>query len=225
MTSYPSQPQPRPKRQRWLAGTIAGVAVAAVTAFGVAIATGAGNDVWSRVKGVFGFHDAPSTTPPDQPTPESPEQHAAARIAECERTHHLLRQSELAKNSQGYIQRSCDWPPPSYADADGYTEINVTAVPIPAGSKVESHVDRIVGPCATFRMSYEQPDQGGGRHLPPFEVRPGNIVGITGNAYVDRPQDHDGATLAMRLGFTPGTNEVQVIRSIGGIIESLSCVN
>jgi hypothetical protein len=223
-----------------------GIVVSVVTAFGVAIATGAGNDTWSRVKGLVGFHDpvptttpqptTTSTTPPvtattppppgPGPTTEDPAQVIATRIADCEHTHHLLRQNELRKSSQGYTELSCEWPAPNYADADGYTEIDVTAVPIPGGSEATgADVDRIVGPCATFRMSYEALNQGGGQHLPPFDVRPGNIVTPGGQPYVDQPQDFNGATLGMRLGFTPATDEVEVVRDSGAFLELLSCVN
>jgi hypothetical protein len=223
MTNDSGEPAPPPPR-RQTGKIVGGIVLAAVTAFGVAIATGAGDEVWTGIKHLFGAHTAASDT--RSPDPGTSRQVVADRIAACERLHGMSRQSVFTTASNGYVARACAWPPPSYADSDGYTEITVESVPIPEGSEASgSWVDRIVGPCATFRLAYFAQNQGGGQHLPAFTTAPQTIVSVGGGAYVDDPQDFGGATLGMRLGFTPATDEVEVVRPSGGVLESLACAS
>lgn len=121
-------------------------------------------------------HSASAT--PDQLT-------LADRVAFCERTHGLngahVKQAQVPVTTFA----SCDWPPPSWADADGYTRISVTSTQGPGTFEATGTniADRITAPCPTLTVGYVFGSQGAYSTVPPITIHAREVVTIDGKPY------------------------------------------
>jgi hypothetical protein len=221
VTIYGRQPG---KRRR--TGVFAGIVLAAVTAFVAAIATGAGSSAWEWINQLIAPSQANPATAAPTVTPTVPDHvTVAARVQACQKAHGLSSQSSVTKLEKGYRAVSCAWPPPGYADADGFTEIRVTSVYVKGTAPSNDSVDRIVGPCKRFQVAYDFTVQGGlVEHRPAFTAPPGVVVYSDGSAYVEHPERMNGQLLRQVVGFTPARDELEVYYPEGGRIVALGCV-
>jgi hypothetical protein len=227
MAIYGNDAEPPPtgsgSRDRRRRGVIAGIIVAAVTAFVVAIASGAGTAVWTWISG--GSSRSSSPTPASSlATTASDLVTAAERVQACQRAHGLAGQDSLTKTANGYIATSCTWPPSTYAEADGFTEIKVESVYVRNTAPDNYSIDRIVGPCKKFQAAYDFVIQGGTViHGPVFTASPGIVVDSDGAIYVEHPERFDNQLLRQMVGFSPARDELEVIYVEGGSLVSLRC--
>jgi len=142
-----------------------------------------------------------------------PEQHSVFRGPSSEDP---ARPSQLVGETVKFAQ--CEWPPSEDAEADGYYEIEVTAVEGPGRSEAEGEtvVDRISAPCQKLKMSYSfaQMDV---RERRTFEATVDSIVTWEGEPWEGKvPED---------LGFYPERGEFVVIRSLRSAADSIACVS
>jgi hypothetical protein len=226
VTVYGRKPQQARRGPR--RGVIAGIVIAAITAFAAAIASGAGTSAWEWINQLIVAESFPPEVTPTTPaiTSATPDPVTAAdRVLACQKAHGLSSQNSLTKAGTSYRAASCAWPPPAYADAAGFTEIRVTSVYVKGTAPSNDSVDRIVGPCAKFRVAYDFTVQGGLKeHSPAFTAPPGVVVYSDGKPYVEHPERMDGQLLRQVVGFTPARDELDVYHPEGGEIVTLSCV-
>jgi hypothetical protein len=112
----------------------------------------------------------------------------------------------------------CEWPPPAHAEADGYYEIEVTAVEGPGRSEAEGEtvVDRISAPCQKLSLSYSFAHMEV-RERRTFEVRADSIVTWEGEPWQEKaPGD---------LKFSPERGEFVVVRGLRSTADSATCVS
>jgi hypothetical protein len=76
------------------------------------------------------------------------------------------------------IFERCDWPPPAWADPDGYSEIAVVATsgPIPYEASDASRADLIKSNCSVLRVRYSYVGMGNQRSEPPITSKPDNVI-------------------------------------------------
>jgi hypothetical protein len=165
-----------------------------------------------------------STSAAATSNPPDPRQIAASQIAACEARHGLSRQQQkITLTGKAFGFASCAWPPASYADGDGYTEIRVTSVGTGASeASGASSVDRITGPCSTFYLSYDEHLMGGLTDHYSFRAQPQSVHWTGGQPYVDDGKVFDGELLAARV-QAPARDETQVLRTEGGELVKADC--
>jgi hypothetical protein len=166
---------------------------------------------------------AAGTGQPSAPVlpPPSPEQVAASRVAQCKAQHHMTRQSEQRQKPDSVTAFvSCAWPPLPYTDADGFAEITAETRSRPDESEASgaSSVDRIIGSCHTFTLSYDFGYQGDLQHRPPFNAPTGLITSLDAPGSPWPPG-------ASALDFYPGRNEVAVIHNSHNGIADAKCAD
>lgn len=95
---------------------------------------------------------------------------AATQVRTCMRIHHL----ETATQSLS----SCHWPPYSWADQDGYTEIKVKTFAGPGAGEASdaNEADYITAPCHRVELAYDFESQGVYQFLPPFVASVGMVT-------------------------------------------------
>lgn len=115
---------------------------------------------------------------------------ASEQVRACEQRHGLqqaqgdVRELPLTRSDRqfGAYQRlsisSCEWPPPSYADDDGFTRIVLVSANGPGTTEATGAniVDRYVSDCARLQLKYSIGTQGEFSHQPPFVATKGTIV-------------------------------------------------
>jgi hypothetical protein len=145
----------------------------------------------------------------------------ASHIEQCETQHQLTAQNQTQPTTPSTtVFDSCSWPPSSFTDADGYTEITAQTVfnPDADAASDATTADRITGRCRTFDLAYDFTSQGDIKHLAPFPAAPGLITSL----------DAPGQTLAAGLAgfnFTPGRDEVDVVHNDNNVIANIKCLN
>jgi len=155
----------------------------------------------------------------------------ALRIAECEETHGLSSASESSSDSiTGQMMfESCSWPPPDYADPDGYAAINAQRVDGPEANKdipmvqlTAPFADLIESPCEVVRLQYGFGAQGEYGYLPSIVVPAGRTVDIWGNYDV---VDYQGNDLVSAINFdlAPNMDDVIILVPNGFVLLSAEC--
>jgi hypothetical protein len=201
--------------------------VAAVTAFVVAIASGAGTAVWDWLSGGSPPASSSGVSPASGPTMTTAASDlvtAAERVQACQTAHGLVKQSSLTKTTNGYVAAACAWPPSAHSEADGFTQIKVESVYVRDTAPSNYSIDRIVGPCERFEAAYDFLVQGGTViHGPKFAALPGIVVDSNGATFVERPEQFNNQLLRNIVGFSPARDELEVIYEEGGSLVSLQC--
>ena len=165
----------------------------------------------------------PSATP--TPTPAAAvsssaddPQIRAAQVRACEERHQMSQaQQRFTTSDYSFSFRFCQWPPPPYADGDGFYEIVVATVEGPGAYEAlgTTLVDRIHGPCGVFRLAYDFGKMGGSEHLSPFQARPEELLfGGDGNPYQGSKSE---------LSFYPGRDEVDLLHNGSYQLFTASC--
>lgn len=155
------------------------------------------------------------------------------RVAACMTAHAMTRPKVIDRGEDvsSEVFRSCEWPPPSYADPDGYSEISHQRVPGPDYNRDDitmavvkaAHIDRIQSPCTELEISYSFGRQGWHGYQPSFRVSPGSVVDPRGDPFTF---DEEAIRLGnvVYFGFVPQRSEVLVISNYGWTLEQVSCV-
>ncbi len=158
----------------------------------------------------------------------------ANQISNCVEKHGLIgaQEKRVDTDNQTKLFFSCEWPAPSYADADGFSWIVVETVDGPEADHLEIGRDKLVAPmaariksnCNTLLIEPAAGQQNGYSHQDPIEVKTGNIVDPSGNFEVIDYRGYDLAQLA-RFDMMPEKNETIVFHSFGWLIENAQCVD
>lgn len=168
--------------------------------------------------GVIGQPSEQTTQRTSSGTPVSPAQIAATRIEQCETQHHLASQNtKTARSDSVTVFDSCDWPAPSSADSDGFTEQSADG-PGQGEASDANVVDRITGPCQTFRLSYDFGAQGALEHLAPFDAPSGLITSLDNPGRPWQPG-------VSALDFYPDRTEVDVVHNDNNALVNATCRN
>jgi len=120
--------------------------------------------------------------------------------------------------------RFCDWPRPGYAEADGYSQIEVIVTPGPGDSEATdaTNLDRILTTCPAISVTYQFGLQGSSEFVGPYTLRPGDVVEpFTGKAWV--PQAPADGEEPMVVYPYPQSEEVIVVRNDHIVLDKASC--
>ena len=142
----------------------------------------------------------------------------AEMVEKCKRRHQISRASEVTKRTVKAREswasdyeviekfQSCQWPPPGYADPDGYSEITYSESKGPGECEADgtSRADRFKTSCKRLKLAYTFASQGAQERLEPFVAEVGSVVEVGGHKYDNRTGPLD---------FYPGRNELVVLAS------------
>jgi hypothetical protein len=146
---------------------------------------------------------------------------AAAQVRACMTDHHLSQAQPTipVPAPDQLVIASCAWPPPSGADQDGFTAIDLTTVPGPGQDEASdaTAIDRITSPCTRIQLIYTNGSQGKSNFVK-FTVPVPTITSMD-----TEPGPWTGS--ADQLSFDPGPNEVDYVRSDVQTLSSASCVS
>jgi hypothetical protein len=165
----------------------------------------------------------PSATPTPTPaavvsSPADDPQIRAAQLRACEERHQMTQaQQRFTTSDYAFSFRFCQWPAPSFADGDGFSEITVSTVEGPGAYEAlgTTLVDRIHGPCAVFRLAYDFGKMGDSEHLAPFLAHPEELLfGGKGDPYPGQKNE---------LSFYPDRDEVDVLHNGSYQLFTASC--
>ena len=137
----------------------------------------------------------------------------ADRVTACERTHDMNGAHVKISLPPTLTFAACDWPPPKWADPDGYAAIVVTTTQGPGAYEATGtdYADRIVAPCQNVTLGYLFGSQGGHAADPPIIVRAGDIVTMEGKPY------------SGPLPFSPGRQERIVLHNAKNGLDTAEC--
>jgi hypothetical protein len=114
----------------------------------------------------------------------------------------------------------CDWPRPSWAQADGYTEVTVTELQGPDLGAAENDLAlRIKAPCEKLKMAFTFVHQDIGINKP-FTAKVGSLVAQDGSPWQPRTNQ---SYSEMRMAFSPRRDEVVVITSTHFDLDYVKC--
>jgi len=151
---------------------------------------------------------------------------ALAKVADCVKAHGMSALNDKVDPPQPTIRgesttifRSCEWPPPAYAEhgyaaSDGYTEIRVTRVPWSEKAEVTmaSAPDRVESPCAEVELRYTFAKQSSPRPQDPIRLTAGTRALITGEPFTDS------------LPFRSAPTDIVVVHNLSYSIVAARCV-
>jgi len=111
----------------------------------------------------------------------------------------------------------CEWPPPDYADADGYSQIRSLKGVGPGESEASgaTALDRITATCHRMELGYSFGTQGFDEDLEPFVAEKGDVVHARGGVPWESPRPYP----------YPERDEVVVVRDLDLALEAARCVN
>lgn len=141
----------------------------------------------------------------------------AKMIDSCEVAHHLERQSSHATTANGMTFDFCAWPPPSWADRDGYSEIVVLTVSGPGLGEASDadETDYITIPCHVVQLTYDFGSQGDYAYRPPITAKAGAVL------------DEDGTSTTKYRSQLPGypsRDQVVYLHNMKEGLYSANCV-
>ena len=150
----------------------------------------------------------------------------SAQASVCIAAHHLTAASDSQtalgaapiRNVTTY--RSCTWPPPTYAAADGYSEVVVTSYAWADHPEVTaaSAPDVVRSACAELELRYNFQKQGPTTTTPPLRLARGAVVDIFG-----KPWPPPGSTETLPFAHT--TADVVVVHNLSYEVASARCVS
>jgi hypothetical protein len=111
---------------------------------------------------------------------------------------------------------SCDWPPPAYAAADGFSVVSSRTVTGPGVGEFTdaTYADRLETQCSSVTLTYRQGFQGDFRRLKAFTARSGPIYLYYGKLWTG-----DRRTLP----FYPRGNEIVVLHNSHASLDDATC--
>jgi hypothetical protein len=118
---------------------------------------------------------------------------AGDHIRACEKAHGMRqtrehRRSEVTENVSKTVYMACEWPAPAYAEADGFSSIEVSEEyqeQYQYSASDCNYIDIVHGPCEKYTLSYDYGHMGY-EHRPPFAASPGQLL----NAFNGKPCDN-----------------------------------
>jgi hypothetical protein len=149
---------------------------------------------------------------------------ASEQVRACEERHQLqrakgdIRELSLTRAEQrsGVYAKtsisSCEWPPPVYANQDGFSQIVLVSQQGPGQYEATSAtaLDRYTGDCRSLSVAYSTGTQGDFSHGRPFVISRGAIV----DAWEGEPWPLPGSPLgAGDIQPYPGRDEFIVVRN------------
>ena len=137
------------------------------------------------------------------------------QIRACLQAHGLSNAQDEFEEDSARVFGSCEWPPPEYAQGDGYSEIRVVSGTGPGLSEASSanFVDRIRATCNQIEVRYFYGKMGTYERFEPFTVSAGAVVLYTGREWTgDAPYPY------------PEADEVVVVRNASAGLDSARCV-
>jgi hypothetical protein len=164
---------------------------------------------------------------------------AAEQVRSCEHRHGLeqghgdVRKLQLTASDRaiGAFSRmsisSCEWPPPTYADRDGFARIIVVSAPGPGLDEASSadDVDRYTSACQKIELAYSTGTQGTFAHLPPYVAARGSVIDAWhGNPW---PGNNGAGLQAGDIQPYPGRDEIVVVHNdkVAPDYDSIHCVS
>lgn len=153
---------------------------------------------------------------------------AAEQVRACQKQHGLSKPHDFQQHnySSKHYRRTgifakrlflaCEWPPPDYAEPDGYSEIMVLVEDGPFFDEASgaNTLDRIQPTCEEVEVSYSIGAQGEYEHLKPYKVQVGDVVEAYNGKTWNGPAPFD----------YPGRDEVVVLRNSKIGLDSVRCV-
>jgi hypothetical protein len=136
------------------------------------------------------------------------------QIRACLETHGLSNAQDELEEDSARVFTSCEWPPPEYAQGDGYSEIRLETGPGPYTTEASSGnwVDRIRATCTQIEVRYLYGKMGEYERLEPFTVSAGAVVDYMGREWTR------GAPYPY-----PEADEVVVVRNSSALLDSVRC--
>jgi hypothetical protein len=178
---------------------------------------------------VWTTHLVPSQAP-DQPSmleqnqlPLSEQITAAEQVRACMSQHGLSQAYTVRRREDGstpyYLQLAqCNWPPPTYAGPDGYSEINVTQQAGPGEANVEFNMAYVISaPCSTVSVSLSFHKFNAANRFPPFIAKHSTIVDPTGDIL-------DQSDEANRPPFFPERDDIVILTHGGTAVDEVKCI-
>jgi hypothetical protein len=118
----------------------------------------------------------------------------------------------------------CDSPPPSWAQADGYTEITVTRLQGPqSGNAGYDRAYRIKAPCEKLKIAFTVVQQGIAPQKP-FVAKVGSLVGHDGHSWGSGPTAIYKNDIMIRNAFGPRRDEVVVMSGGQLAFDEVKCL-
>jgi TIR domain len=139
----------------------------------------------------------------------------AEQIRACLQAHGLSNAQDEFEEDSARVYASCEWPPPEYAQGDGYSEIRIETGPGPYATEASSgnSVDRMRATCNQIEVRYGFGKMGEYERLEPFTVSAGAVVDYMGREWTrEAPYPY------------PEADEVVVVRNSSYGLESVRCV-
>ena len=142
----------------------------------------------------------------------------AKMVESCESAHHMDSQTTRTDSEMKIVFRSCQWPAPPWADADGYYAIVVREVDGPGDSEASgaNRADYIKIPCRKARLEYDFGTQGHYSHGPAITASAGDVIG-------DVAPD-SAKKLRRELSPYPSRDEIVYLRNDRFSLQSAKCV-
>lgn len=153
---------------------------------------------------------------PRGPAPVDPRERAD-RVQAAMRTHGMARASECRRAGSRSVYMTCEWPPPPYADPDGYHEVTVDSDQGPGECEADgtNFADRIITNSPAVELSYTFGSQGYYEHSSPFMARQGDILTSDGKLYDGRHGP---------IGFYPDRGEIVVLHNGKHVLDRVRCL-
>jgi len=146
----------------------------------------------------------------------------AAQVRACMTQHGLTTAHEVSR-VQGQLKRlsACDWPPPGWAQADGFHVITIDYTDGPGESEASGRNSawRIRSPCQRLRVTVSYGSQGYSETFPPFDAAPGQLLSARGKTF-----GSEESSLKRDLSFYPGSDELVVLSNGKHMPENVACV-
>ena len=137
------------------------------------------------------------------------------QIRACLQAHGLSNAQDEFEEDSARVFASCEWPPPEYAQGDGYSEIRLETGPGPYLIEASggNSVDRIRATCIQIEVRYLYGKMGEYERLEPFTVSAGAVVDYRGREWTrEAPYPY------------PEADEVVVVRNSSAGLDSVRCV-
>lgn len=111
---------------------------------------------------------------------------SAERVATAMVRHGMAMRREVIQEGARRLWRMCDWPPPPWAETDGYHEVEVVAAEgIPGSCEADGtgHAERIRSDCPKLELHYLFHGMGARERLAPLLIARGEVRTLNGNRY------------------------------------------
>jgi hypothetical protein len=142
-------------------------------------------------------------------------QDRAEQLRLCRQDHGLTKSyEEFAGEGDVRVFAACEWPPPAYADGDGYSEITVVSGegPLPDEASGANMLNRIRATCETLELVYVFGSQGAFETLPPFLASAGAVVTYEGDPW-EGPAPYP----------YPESDEIVVLKNSKYLLDTAKC--